>query len=179
MTKNISLEIKRSIRVVKDFPKKNILFQDITSITNNPKLFKKIILEISKYIKKNKISKVAGIEARGFIFAAAVAFSNDIPFVPIRKKNKLPGKTYKQKYKLEYGMDEIHVHTNDINKNDRVLVIDDLIATGGTAVAASKLISKFKPEKISFFIIIDLKNLNGSNIISNNFDFKSLYETNG
>ena len=76
-------------------------------------------------------------------------------------------------------MDEIHVHTNAINKNDRVLVIDDLIATGGTAVAASKLISKFKPEKISFFIIIDLKNLNGSNIISNNFDFKSLYETNG
>ena len=179
MNNQLSKQIKSSLRVIKDFPKKGILFQDITSLTDDPVLFKKIILEISKYIKKYKITKVIGIEARGFIFASAAAYVSNIPFVPIRKKNKLPGKTYKQKYKLEYGEDEVHIHKNAINKQDKVLIIDDLIATGGTATASAKLISKVGPKKIYFFIIINLYNLNGAATIKKNYDIKFLYETKG
>ena len=179
MNKNLSKKIKSSIRVIRDFPKKGILFQDITSLTDDSKLFKKIILEIGKYIKKNRITKIVGIEARGFIFASAAAYITNIPFVPIRKKNKLPGKIYRQKYKLEYGEDEINIHKNSINKNDRVLIIDDLIATGGTAVASAKLLEKIKPKKIFFFVIINLYNLNGLSKIKKNYDIKYLYETEG
>ena len=113
------------------------MFQDITSITDNKLLFKEIINEISKYVKKLKFTKIAAVEARGFIFGSAVSFKTEIPFVPIRKKGKLPGKVLKQKYKLEYGSDEIQIHKNSINEKDKVLIIDDLIATGGTAFALS------------------------------------------
>ncbi|GIR04658.1 MAG: adenine phosphoribosyltransferase [Candidatus Pelagibacterales bacterium] len=152
--------------MIPDFPKKGIMFQDITSITDNKLLFKEVINEISKYAKKNKFTKIAGVEARGFIFGAAVAFKLGLPFVPIRKKGKLPGKVIKQKYSLEYGNDEIQVHSNSITSRDRVLIVDDLIATGGTANAAAKLISKCKVKKIEFFMIIDLWNLEGSKKIS-------------
>tara|TARA_B100001059_G_C17659276_1_gene488600 strand:+ start:169 stop:708 length:540 start_codon:yes stop_codon:yes gene_type:complete len=179
MNKNLSKYISESIRVIKNFPKKGILFQDITALTDDQDLFKKIVLEINRYIKINNITKVIGIEARGFIFAAAAAYASNVPFVPIRKKNKLPGKIYKQKYSLEYGYDEVQIHQNSINKNDRVLIIDDLIATGGTAIASSKLLLKFKPEKIFFFMIIDLINLKGSSKIKKRYDLSSLYETQG
>jgi adenine phosphoribosyltransferase len=179
MNKFLSSQISNSIKVVKNFPKKGILFQDITALTDDHLIFKNIVIEISQYVKNNSISKIIGIEARGFIFAAAAAYASNIPFVPIRKKNKLPGKTYKQKYSLEYGQDEIHIHQNSINKNDRVLIVDDLIATGGTAIASSKLLSKFKPKNISFLMIIDLENLNGSAKIRKNFELVSLYETHG
>ncbi len=179
MKKKLSSEIKKNIRIVKDFPIKNIFFQDITSLADNPSLFKKIISELSQYIKDNKISKVAGIEARGFIFASASAFKCNLPLVLIRKKGKLPGSVYTQKYKLEYGFDEIQVHKNSINSDDKVLIIDDLVATGGTAIASIKLIKKFKPKEIFFYTIIDLKNLNGSNRIKQKVDFNYLYETNG
>ena len=128
--------------MIPNFPKKGIMFQDITSITDNKKLFKEVVLEISKYIKRNKFTKIAAVEARGFIFGSAASFKTDVPFVPIRKKGKLPGKVLKQKYQLEYGSDEIQIHKNSINKRDRVLIIDDLIATGGTAFASAKLIEK-------------------------------------
>ena len=179
MNKNLSKYISESIRVIKNFPKKGILFQDITALTDDQDLFKKIVLEINRYIKINNITKVIGIEARGFIFAAAAAYASNVPFVPIRKKNKLPGKIYKQKYSLEYGYDEVQIHQNSINKNDRVLIIDDLIATGGTAIASSKLLLKFKFEKIFFFMIIDLINLKGSSKIKKRYDLSSLYETQG
>ena len=179
MNKSLSKCISKSIRVIKNFPRKGILFQDITALTDDQDLFKKIVLEINRYIKINSITKVIGIEARGFIFAAAAAYASNVPFVPIRKKNKLPGKIYKQKYSLEYGYDEVQIHQNSINKNDRVLIIDDLIATGGTAIASSKLLLKFKPEKISFFMIIDLINLKGSSKIKKKYDLSSLYETLG
>ena len=175
----ISQRLKKRIRIIKNFPKKGILFQDITSITDDNKLFSEVVSEIVKYAKKNKITKIAGIEARGFIFGSATAIKLNIPFIPIRKKNKLPGKVYSQKYKLEYGFDEIQVHQSAIVKKDKILIIDDLIATGGTALASAKLISKFIPSKICFFFIINLQNLEGLNKINNDYEAKVLLNTEG
>ena len=175
----ISEKLKKRIRIVKNFPKKGILFQDITSITDDKKLFVEVINEIVKYAKKNKITKIAGIEARGFIFGSASSVKLSIPFIPIRKKNKLPGKVYSQKYKLEYGYDEIQVHQSAIVKKDKILIIDDLIATGGTALASSKLISKFTPSKICFFFVINLQNLGGWDKIRKNYEVRTLLNTEG
>ena len=109
--------------MIPNFPKKGILFQDITSITDNKKLFSEVVNEISKYTRKKKFTKIAGVEARGFIFGAAVAFKLGLPFVPIRKKGKLPGKVLRQKYSLEYGNDEIQIHSNAISSRDRVCLL--------------------------------------------------------
>ena len=159
--------------MIPNFPKKGILFQDITSITDNKKLFTEVVNEISKYARKKKFTKIAGVEARGFIFGAAVAFKLGLPFVPVRKKGKLPGKKYKQKYKLEYGIDEIEVHKNAANKKDKILIIDDLIATGGTAIAAANLMRKFNPQEIQFHFIINLYNLNGMKKLQTKFKSNS------
>ena len=153
MNKKLTNKLKKNIRVIPNFPKKGILFQDITSITDDKKLFNEVINEISKYASEQKFTKVAGVEARGFIFGVAVAFNLGLPFVPIRKKGKLPGKVLRQKYSLEYGNDEIQIHSNSITSRDRVLIIDDLIATGGTAIASAKLISKCKVKKLSLIHI--------------------------
>ena len=179
MNKKLKNKLKKKIRVIPDFPKKGILFQDITSITDNKKLFKEVVLEISKYVKKNKFTKIAAVEARGFIFGSAVSFKTEIPFVPIRKKDKLPGKILKQKYKLEYGIDEIQIHKNSINEQDRVLIIDDLIATGGTALASAQLVRKCKAKSIEFYFIIDLKNIGGSKKIGKNYKLTSIVEAEG
>ena len=179
MNKKLKNKLKKKIRVIPDFPKKGILFQDITSITDNKILFKEVINEISKYVKKNKFTKIAAVEARGFIFGSASAVKLNIPFIPIRKKNKLPGKVYSQKYKLEYGYDEIQVHQSAIVRKDKILIVDDLIATGGTALASAKLISKFTPSKICFFFIINLQNLEGLNKIKKDYEVKILLETEG
>ena len=155
------------------------MFQDITSITDNKLLFKEIINEISKYVKKLKFTKIAAVEARGFIFGSAVSFKTEIPFVPIRKKGKLPGKVLKQKYKLEYGSDEIQIHKNSINEKDKVLIIDDLIATGGTAFASARLINKCKVKSIEFYFIIDLKNIGGSQKLEKQYKLSSILEAEG
>ena len=179
MNKKLENKLKKKLRVIPDFPKKGILFQDITSITDNKKLFKEVVLEISKYIKRNKFTKIAAVEARGFIFGSAVSFKTEVPFVPIRKKGKLPGKVLKQKYQLEYGSDEIQIHKNSINKRDRVLIIDDLIATGGTAFASAKLIEKCRVKSIEFYFIIDLKNIGGSQKLEKKYKVSSILETLG
>ena len=179
MNKKLKNKLKKKIRVIPDFPRKGILFQDITSITDNKKLFKEVVLEISKYVKKNKFTKIAAVEARGFIFGSAVSFKTEIPFVPIRKKGKLPGKVLKQKYQLEYGSDEIQIHKNSINERDRVLIIDDLIATGGTAFASAKLIEKCRVKSIEFYFIIDLKNIGGSQKLEKKYKVSSILETLG
>ena len=176
MNEKLKNKLKKQIRVIPNFPKKGIQFQDITSITDNKKLFTEVVNEISKYCKKNKFTKVAGIEARGFIFGSAISYKLGLPFVPIRKKGKLPGKIVKQKYKLEYGIDEIQVHKHSINSKDKVLIVDDLIATGGTASAAARLISKLGVKKIEFFMLIDLWNLNGSKKISKKYNIRSLVQ---
>ena len=179
MNKKLENKLKKKLRVIPDFPKKGILFQDITSITDNKKLFKEVVLEISKYIKRNKFTKIAAVEARGFIFGSAVSFKTEVPFVPIRKKGKLPGKVLKQKYQLEYGSDEIQIHKNSINERDRVLIIDDLIATGGTAFASAKLIEKCRVRSIEFYFIIDLKNIGGSQKLEKKYKVSSILETLG
>ena len=179
MSDNLKKQLKKKIRVIPDFPKKGILFQDITSITDDQKLFKKVVTRIKEYSIKNNITKIAGIEARGFIFGSTVAIQSNLPFIPIRKKGKLPGKTYKQKYKLEYGINEIEVHKNAANKKDKVLIIDDLIATGGTAIASAKLMSKCKVKNIEFYFIIDLKNVGGSQKLVRKFKVSSILEAEG
>ena len=179
MSDNLKKQLKKKIRVIPDFPKKGILFQDITSITDDQKLFKKVVTRIKEYSIKNNITKIAGIEARGFIFGSTVAIQSNLPFIPIRKKGKLPGKTYKQKYKLEYGINEIEVHKNSANKKDKVLIIDDLIATGGTAIASAKLMSKCKVKNIEFYFIIDLKNVGGSQKLVRKFKVSSILEAEG
>ena len=179
MSDNLKKQLKKKIRVIPDFPKKGILFQDITSITDDQKLFKKVVTRLKEYSIKNNITKIAGIEARGFIFGSTVAIQSNLPFIPIRKKGKLPGKTYKQKYKLEYGINEIEVHKNAANKKDKVLIIDDLIATGGTAIASAKLMSKCKVKNIEFYFIIDLKNVGGSQKLVRKFKVSSILEAEG
>ena len=172
--------IEKNIRVIKNFPKKGILFQDIFPLTSKPSIFNSIINEICLEIKRDKISKVIGIESRGFIFASAAALKSKMPFVPIRKPNKLPGPVYKLKYKLEYGTDEIQIQKNAITTNDKILIVDDLIATGGTALAAHKLVSKHNSKKISFFFVINLENLKGTSLLtSNKAKVVTLYDTQG
>ena len=179
MNKKLKNKLKKTIRVIPDFPKKGIMFQDITSITDNKMLFKEVISEISKYVNKNKFTKIAAVEARGFIFGSAVSFKTEVPFVPIRKKGKLPGKVLKQKYKLEYGNDEIQIHKNSISERDRVLIIDDLIATGGTAFASAQLVNKCNVKSIEFYFIIDLKNIGGSQKLEKKYKLSSILEAEG
>ena len=112
-------------------------------------------------MKKEKITKIIGIDARGFIFGSIVSYSSNIPFIPIRKKGKLPGDVYKKKYKLEYGFDQVEIQKNSISKNDKVLIVDDLIATGGTVEAAVKLVHKMKAEIVECCFIIDLPDIGG------------------
>tara|TARA_Y100000816_G_scaffold200598_1_gene147321 strand:+ start:2346 stop:2885 length:540 start_codon:yes stop_codon:yes gene_type:complete len=172
--------ISKNIRVIKNFPKKGILFQDIFSLTEKPMIFNAITTEIVRLIKQNRITKIAGIESRGFIFASAAALKSQIPFIPIRKPNKLPGPIYKQKYKLEYGSDEIQIQKNAITKNDKILIVDDLIATGGTALAAHKLVKKHNSKIITFFFVINLENLKGTSLLtSNKADVVTLFNTQG
>lgn len=176
----ITEKLKKNIVVTEDFPKKGILFQDTFSITKKPELFINLIKDISKIIKDYKITKVIGIESRGFVFGTAVACNCKIPFVPIRKPNKLPGKILSQKYKLEYGYDEIQIQQNSIQKKDKLLVIDDLIATGGTALAALKLLKKLNNNKLVFIFVVNLKNLNGvKKLISNKATVITYLDTDG
>ena len=134
--------IKKAIRDVPDFPKKGILFRDITTAIKDPVVMKKMIDCIVEAFKDDKIDYVAGIESRGFIFGMPVAYALNCGFVPIRKPNKLPCETYSVEYELEYGKDRIEMHKDAIEKGKRVLVIDDLLATGGTAAAACELVQK-------------------------------------
>jgi adenine phosphoribosyltransferase len=180
LNKELSNKLKKSIRVIPNFPKKGIMFQDIFSLIEKPKLLKQIQKEISKIIKKEKITKIIGIDARGFIFGSIASYDNNIPFIPIRKKGKLPGQVYKKKYKLEYGFDQVEIQKESISKNDKVLIVDDLIATGGTAIAAAKLIENMSTKKISFMFVIDLYNLDGAKILEEKgYNVFSMIKTEG
>ena len=134
------MDLKEYIRSIPDYPKKGILFRDITTLIKNEKAFTATIDQIIEVSKKYKIDKIAAIESRGFVFASAVSYLLKKPFVLLRKKNKLPADTYSVDFELEYGTATIEMHKDSVEKNDSVLIIDDLIATGGTADAAAKLI---------------------------------------
>ena len=156
------MDLKKYIRSIPDYPKKGILFRDITTLIKDPKAFKFTNDKIIETAKKMQFDKVAAIESRGFIFAATVSYALNKPFILLRKKNKLPAKTYSVDFTLEYGEATIEVHKDSINSGEKVLVIDDLIATGGTAEAAAKLIKISGGIVAGFIFVINLFDLPGN-----------------
>jgi len=156
------MNLKNYIRSIPDYPKKGILFRDITTLIKDENAFKECIDQIIKRSKKYKIDKIAAIESRGFVFASAVSYLLKKPFIMFRKKNKLPAETHSVDFKLEYGTATIEVHKDSIEKNDSVLIIDDLIATGGTAEAAAKLVEMSNAKVAAFVFAINLFDLDGS-----------------
>ena len=162
------MNLKKFVRSIPDYPKKGILFRDITSLIENATAFNYVLKKMHKISKKIVHTKIAGIESRGFVFASALAYLNKKPLVLLRKKNKLPGKKISQKFKLEYGIDTIEVHKSSLNKKDKVIIVDDLIATGGTALASAKLIKKCKANVSAFIFLIDLFDLSGNKKLQSN-----------
>ena len=156
------MTIKSKIRTVPHYPKQGIMFRDITTLLNDPLGFKLVIDQFVARYKDLKIDKVAAIESRGFILGAPLAYFLNIGFVPIRKKGKLPAETIGQDYDLEYGKDRIEIHVDAVSKGEKVLLVDDLIATGGTAEAATKLISSVGGEIVECCFVIDLPDLGGT-----------------
>ena len=155
------MDLKEYIRSIPDYPKKGILFRDITTLIKNEKAFKECIDQIVDRTKNFKVDKIAAIESRGFVFASAVSYLLDKPFILLRKKNKLPAETHSVDFELEYGTATIEVHKDSIKKNDSVLIIDDLIATGGTAEAAAKLVKISEGSVAGFIFVINLFDLGG------------------
>ena len=171
------MNLKEYIRSIPNYPKKGILFRDITTLIKDENAFAESINQIIERSKKYKIDKIAAIESRGFVFASAVSYLLKKPFILLRKKNKLPAETHSVDFKLEYGTATIEVHKDSIDKNDSVLIIDDLIATGGTANAAAKLI-EISGGKISAFVFaINLFDLGGcDNLIKKGYKVENLME---
>ena len=162
------MDLKEYIRSIPDYPKKGILFRDITTLIKNEKAFKYSIDQIIERSKKFKIDKIAAIEARGFVFASAVSYILKKPFILLRKKNKLPADTHSVNFQLEYGRATMEIHKDSINKDDSVLLIDDLVATGGTASAAAKLIEISKGKVAGFIFVINLFDLGGKKLLEKN-----------
>ncbi len=161
------MDLKSAIRDVPDFPKKGILFKDITPLLGNPELFKDVIEQTALHFKSNNIEKVLAIESRGFIFGAPLALELNVGFVPIRKKGKLPYKTASASYSLEYGTDTLEMHEDAFKPGTRVLIVDDLLATGGTAKATAELAEKMGGHVVGFSFLIELEFLNGRKKLSN------------
>jgi len=159
------MDLKKYIRSIKDYPKKGILFRDITTLIKNPEAFRYTNDKIIELSKKIDFDKVSAIESRGFIFAAAVSYALNKPFILLRKKNKLPADTHSVDFKLEYGEATIEVHKDSISKDEKILVIDDLIATGGTADAAAKLIEMSGGKVAGFIFVINLFDLPGDKLL--------------
>ena len=159
------LDLKATVRTIPDYPKPGIMFRDITTLLADARAFRRVVDEIVQPLAGEKIDKVAGIEARGFILGGAVAHQLSVGFIPMRKKGKLPASTVGEQYVLEYGEDEIEIHEDAIEAGEKVLLVDDLIATGGTAVAAVKLIEKVGGEVVLCSFVIDLPELGGADVL--------------
>ncbi len=157
-----SFDLKKLIRTIPDYPKPGIMFRDITTLISDLHGFRACIDELAWPFFDQKIDYVAGIEARGFILGGAIAHELGRGFIPIRKKGKLPGKVIGQDYELEYGVDTIEIHADAVREGDRILLIDDLIATGGTALAGAELIQRTGGEVVAAGFVIDLPDLGGS-----------------
>jgi adenine phosphoribosyltransferase len=155
-------DLKSSIRAIPDYPKPGIIFRDITTLLGNARAFRRTVDELVQPWAGSKIDKVAGIEARGFILGGAVAHQVSAGFVPIRKKGKLPHTTVRIAYSLEYGLDEMEMHADAITAGERVILVDDLIATGGTAEGAVKLMRNMGAQVLAACFIIDLPALGGA-----------------
>tara|TARA_Y100000389_G_C17331684_1_gene448434 strand:+ start:68 stop:595 length:528 start_codon:yes stop_codon:yes gene_type:complete len=171
------MNLKDFIRSIPDYPKKGILFRDITTLIKDEKAFSETINQIVERTKGIKFEKIAAIESRGFVFASAVSFILKKPFIMLRKKNKLPADVHSVDFELEYGTATIEVHKDSIEKNENVLIIDDLIATGGTAEAAAKLVEISGGKVACFVFVINLFDLNGSdNLIKKGYKVENLIE---
>ena len=171
------MDLKDYIRSIKDYPKKGILFRDITTLVKNETAFEESINQIVERSKKFKIDKIAAIESRGFVFASAVSYILKKPFIMLRKKNKLPADVHSVDFELEYGTATIEVHKDSISENDSVLIIDDLIATGGTAEAAAKLVEISKGNIAAFIFVINLFDLGGcDNLLKKGYKVENLMD---
>jgi adenine phosphoribosyltransferase len=171
------MNLKDYIRSIPNYPKKGVLFRDITTLIKDQNAFAESINQIVECSKKYDFTKIAAIESRGFVFASAVSYILKKPFVMLRKKNKLPSDVHSVDFELEYGTATIEVHKDSINENDSVLIIDDLIATGGTAEAAAKLIEISNGKVAAFIFVINLFDLGGcENLIKKNYKLESLIE---
>ena len=159
------MDLKKHIRSIPNYPKKGILFRDITTLIKNAEAFKYTNDKIIELAKTIEFDKVAAIESRGFVFASTVSYKLNKPFILLRKKNKLPAEVHSVDFELEYGRATIEVHKDSIEKNEKVLVIDDLIATGGTAEAAAKLIEISGGRVAAFIFVINLFDLPGNNLL--------------
>ncbi len=156
------MPLRAAIRTIPDYPKKGILFRDVTTLLGDAKAFRKAVDELVQPWAGAKIDKVAGMEARGFIIGGAVAHQLSAGFVPIRKKGKLPHKTVSVAYELEYGTDEMEMHIDGVTPGEKVILVDDLIATGGTATGAIRLLQKLGADVVAACFVIDLPDLGGA-----------------
>jgi len=164
------MEYNKFIRNIPDFPKKGIVFKDITPLLSNKKSYNSLMNAIKTRYKDYKIDKVVGIEARGFILGSALAILLNCGFTPIRKKGKLPFKTFSETYDLEYGKDTLEIHKDAFNKNDNIIIVDDVLATGGTIKASFKLLKNFEINIIETFFLIEILKLEGKkNLEFNHF----------
>ena len=171
------MNLKDYIRSIPDYPKKGILFRDITTLIKDENAFAESINQIVEKSKKFNFTKIAAIESRGFVFASAVSYVLKKPFVMLRKKNKLPSEVHSIDFELEYGTATIEVHKDSINDKDTVLIIDDLIATGGTAEAAAKLVEISKGKVAAFIFVINLFDLGGSdNLMKKKYNVENLMD---
>ena len=171
------MDLKDYIRSIKDYPKKGILFRDITTLIKDELAFEETINQIVEKSKKFDVDKIAAIESRGFVFASAVSYILKKPFIMLRKKNKLPAEVHSVDFQLEYGTATIEVHKDSISENDSVLIIDDLIATGGTAEAAAKLIEISNGKVAAFIFVINLFDLGGcENLLKNGYKVENLMD---
>jgi len=153
--------LKKHIRTIPHFPKQGVMFRDITTLLQHPKAFKKTCDELYKRYKGKKIDVVVGIESRGFVFGAVIAYLLGVGFVPVRKPGKLPHKTIKQEYELEYGKDAVEMHQDAIKRGQNVLIVDDLIATGGTVAATIKLVERLGGKVEECCFVVELPELKG------------------
>ena len=171
------MNLKDYIRSIPDYPKKGILFRDITTLIKDENAFAETINQIVERSKKYNFTKIAAIESRGFVFASAVSYILKKPFIMLRKKNKLPADVHSVDFELEYGTATIEVHKDSVEKDDKVLIIDDLIATGGTAEAAAKLIEISEGKVAAFIFVINLFDLGGyDNLKKRNYMVDTLIE---
>ena len=161
------MDLKKYIRSVQDYPKKGILFRDITTLIKDKDAFKNCVDKMGNIVSKIKYDKIAAIESRGFIFASPISYNLSKPYVLLRKKNKLPAERYSVDFELEYGKATLEIHKDSVNPKEKVIIVDDLIATGGTAEAAAKLIEKPGGKVAGFLFVINLFDLGGKKLLEN------------
>ncbi len=167
-------ELKKYIRDVPDFPKPGILFKDITPILQNGEIFKQVVDQLAERYRSQSIDRIIGIESRGFIFGAPLAYALKKGFALVRKRGKLPWKTVRWDYELEYGTDTIEMHADAVQSGEKVLIVDDLLATGGTALATSQLVEKMGGKIIECAFVVELEFLNGRDKLENKKVFSLL-----